>query len=67
MRLYIGRGNNYTLYKSRIDCKPQLLVTVVDTDILSNFCRFDFEKITGIKLAPGEIRKVKSIKIELEE
>ena len=31
------------------------------------FCRKDFEKITGIHLKPGELRKVKSIKIKLEE
>ncbi len=34
--------------------------------LLFRFCPEPFEKVTGIKIKPGEIRKVKSIKIELE-
>lgn len=33
---------------------------------LTDFCPEDFEKFTNIKLKPGELRKIKSIKIELE-
>lgn len=32
----------------------------------SCFCRKDFELITGIKLKPGEVREIESIKIKLK-
>lgn len=34
--------------------------------LVRNLCPKDFERITGLKLAPGEIRKVKRIVIEVE-
>ena len=33
---------------------------------VKSFCVAEFEAITGIKLKPGEIRRVKSITIDLE-
>jgi len=34
---------------------------------VQGFCGRDFERITGLKLKLGEVRKIKSIKIELEQ
>ena len=51
--------------------KPQFINSVYykrkERNFVYGFCRKDFEEITGIHLKPGELRKIKSIKIKLEE
>jgi|TARA_Y100000296_G_scaffold35221_2_gene40807 hypothetical protein len=36
-------------------------------NMLKMFCPHVFKRVTGVSLKPGEVRKVKSIKIELGE
>jgi len=74
MRLYIGRsiatlsldsayeiGTHKTKWDEASGFPFGALVSIFEIPT----CKA--EKILGINLAPGEIRKVKSIKIELEE
>jgi|GEM_PF-5106869 len=74
MRLYIGRsietmsqagayeiGTNKSKWSDEYGFKTTCLVSIFETPIEKT------EKILNIKLAPGEIRKVKAITIELEE
>jgi len=72
MRLYIGKRSGTKTLTSGYELGTMKKYWDENKgfpcDILVEaFCQDGFEKITGIKLAPGEIRKVKSIKIELEE
>ena len=66
-RLYLGRAapGNYELGTARKAWRPSKGFKM--PSLLKLFCRREFEEITGIKLKPGEIRRVKSITIDLEE
>ena len=70
MRIYIGRTEYMLMYGSTYELgtakKNWDKRNGFRNKCLIDFCDHDFEKITGLKLAPGEIRKVKSIKIEVE-
>ena len=72
MAIYLGRrcksyiyGDDYELglYKKDFDIRRGF----IGESMIDSFCPVDFERITGIKLKPGEIKKVKRIVIELEE
>jgi len=67
MRLYIGRTKimTYELGSAKKCWRPEK--GFFSHALIEIFCEKQFEKLTGLKLAPGEIRKVKSITIELEE
>jgi len=67
MRLYIGRRDPGHYYELGTVKKHFENDGFADESWIYSFCADTFEEITGIKLAPGEIRKVKSITIELEE
>ena len=71
MRLYIGKtketlmwGPEYEIGTKKSGLRGENGFT--QGSCLYTFCDFEFEKITGLKLAPGEIRKVKRIVIEVE-
>jgi len=61
-KLWLVRGHSYSLFES-VE-KPSKLDF---TDWLKDFCIAPFERLTGISLKCGEVREVKSIKIELVE
>ena len=67
-RLYLGCGDcgTYELGTRKKDWTPSEGFDVCAGDYLIGFCAEPFEAFTGIKLKPGEIRRVKSITIELE-
>ena len=65
-RLYLGRTtrlDEYELGTAKKDWHPDYGFG----SCLKFFCPEPFEKYTGIVLKPGEIRRVKSITIDLEE
>ena len=68
-RLYLGRysgnGGAYELGTAREYWSAKDGFNLLG--FVKFFCPKEFEEITGIKLKPGEIRRVKSITIDLEE
>ncbi len=64
--LYIGRSHlyDYELANDAEGFKED--VGFCNQYPVYHFCKEDFEEFTGLKLAPGEIRKVKRIVIEVE-
>ena len=66
-RLYLGRdeGGAYELGTVKKEWCPHDGFKV--RGFLKFFCSRLFEKYTNVKLKPGEIRRVKSITIDLEE
>ena len=69
-RLYLGRAtllDQYELGTRRKDWRPGWGFHESNHVHLASFCPDPFEEITGIKLKPGEIHRVKSITIALEE
>lgn len=48
-------------------CQDQIYLWGEEPSALYEFCADNFKQITGIYLKPGELRKIKSINIELEE
>ena len=67
MRLYIGKSYWWSYEFGKIKSKWNKVNGFSKGNRYLSIPERDFEKITGLKLAPGEIRKVKSITIELEE
>ena len=63
-RLYLGRTllTSYQLGTAKKDWHPDYGFG----SCLKFFCAEPFEKYTGIKLKPGEIRRVESITIKLD-
>lgn len=66
-RLYLGKDTlgAYGFGIRRSCWRPDY--GFVDGALLMEFCVSAFEPITGIKLQPGEVRRVKRILIELED
>ena len=69
--LYLGRRaraifSEYELgsHRKSWDTKKGLMP---EHECLATFCRTEFERLTGIRLKPGEIRKVKEIRFVFEE
>ena len=65
-RLYLGKKNSgfYELGTSKKDWSGE---RGFKNFFLAMYCPKVFKRLTGIKLKPGELRKVKSIDIKLEE
>lgn len=69
-KLYLGRwdntklGHNYDLGLKKKDWNPRTGFAG-GRNYLYTFCPERFEKVTGIKLKPGEIRRIK-LTIELQ-
>ena len=64
-RVYLGRREccgRYELATTKKSWCPWLGFDGIDT--LEAFCTKDFERVTGIKLGPGEVRRV-NINIEI--
>lgn len=67
MRLYVGRiGNVYEFGTKKNSWRNPGGFQISNDSFVYAICKEEFEKLFGLKLAPGEIRKVKSIKIEVE-
>ena len=64
MKLYLGRSRefDYELSLTNSFSKYEGF-----DDGFTEFCKKDFEKITGIKLKIGEVREIESIDIKLKE
>ncbi len=71
MRLYIGRRRKEGPYGCAYEIGRKKFAWdeykgFMNGNDMYIFCPEELEKITGLKLAPGEIRKVKRIVIEVE-
>ena len=72
MSYYLSRDKNESWeYIDFWDHKPEFIDGAYhiygNNKLCYSFCRKDFEKITGIHLKPGELRKIEYIKIKLED
>jgi len=65
MTLYIGLSRIYD-YELSGDAEDFREDVGFCSQYRYQFCKEEFEEATGLKLAFGEVRKVKSIKIEVE-
>lgn len=67
-RLWLGRRKDYPEYVviEGQDCPESIEFGRVDGCFIKSFCTFDFSRITGIRLKPGEVREIQSISIKLK-